>query len=48
MLYSGSNLPIEDLVNFASPDRDTNERRQAAFSFAHFSTEEDSQFGKGQ
>ena len=43
-LTATSNVPIEDLVNFAGADRDTNERRQAAFSFAHFSTEEESQF----
>ncbi|XXQ32211.1 Vacuolar protein 8 [Plasmodiophora brassicae] len=36
--------PIEEMVTFAGEDRDTNERRQAAFSFAHFSTEEESQF----
>eukprot|EP01083_Nonionella_stella_P129889 394134_1 len=36
-------VPVSQLVTFAGGDRDTKERRQAAFGFAHFSTEETTQ-----
>lgn len=34
-------VPIKNLVNFAGKGRDVKERRQAAFGFAHFSTEKE-------
>ena len=40
---TGLVVPIKNLVNFAGRGRDIKERRQSAFEFAHFSTEESSQ-----
>jgi len=36
-------VPVRDLVNFAGKGRVLKERRQSAFGFAHFSTEEETQ-----
>ena len=45
MVFNEENLqvPVKHLVNFAGKGRELKERRQAAFGFAHFSTEKSTQ-----